>query len=512
MRKGMLGSIAALAAGAGTAWAQAPMPAPPAGGPPVVKTVGAQEPFGVPGTGGLDGPGGPSPVIMPPLGVGPQGDPHGIGPVGGFGPPPGPMYPTPGPYAQPLWQPGGPGGAGQDVPGIGAPRFWMRSEFLLWVPKAMPSAYPLLTTSAPSDAGLLGRPSTLVLAGGEEFSYDMSPGARFTFGFFGDADRRFGFETTGFFMSQRHNESTFVTSPTGIPVLARPFIDSLGRPVSSLVVGTPNFASGAATVDASTLSYSVEASGVWNLFRSAPGNPVQMSLDFLMGYRYFELREELRVESQSTLNVPDTITPLFVVGPNGTLTQVGTQITQVPTLFGGTQIFNPSTVTVVDSIRATNRFNGGQVGIRGEVRYGMFTFAGTGKLGLGHMHQTLQFDGNSGYTNAASGRAGGAFGGLLVNASNIGKYNNDEFAVMPEFIGNLGINVTKSVNVYLGYNFLYTNKVVRPGAQVNPVVNTAQVPFSTNYGALGRPNVSRVLFDQDDFWLMGINFGLQIRF
>ena len=41
MRKGLLGSIAALAAGAGTAWGQEPMPMPPAGVAPAPVLPGA---------------------------------------------------------------------------------------------------------------------------------------------------------------------------------------------------------------------------------------------------------------------------------------------------------------------------------------------------------------------------------------------------------------------------------------------------------------------------------------
>lgn len=516
MRKGMLGSIAALAAGAGSAWAQAPMPIGPASGPPAgIKTIAAQEPFGVPGANGLQGPGGPSPVIMPPLGIGPPGDPQGIGPAGGNGPPPGPMYPMPGPYAQPLWQPAGPGGLGADAagaPGVGAPRFWFRNELLLWFPKANPLSFPLVTTSAPNDLGQLNRASTLVLVGQGDLSFDMTTGGRFSMGFFGDANRRFGFEMSGFFMSEANNENFFQTSPSGIPTLARPYIDSVNRATASLLLANPNFASASVLVDASTRTYSAEASGVFNLFRSAPGSPFQFSLDFLAGYRFLELTENLMIESRSTLQVPDTIAPLFVVGPNGTLTQVGQQIVPIPVPFGGTTIVSPSLVTVSDGIRTQNRFNGGQVGLRLESRYGMFSLAATGKLGLGHMHQTVELGGGSGFVNLANGVSGGSYGGLYNNASNIGKFNNDEFAVMPEFSGNLGINVTRSVQCYVGYNFLYMNKVVRPGTQLNPVVSGAQIPFSPTFGQAGRPAVARLGFDQEDFWLMGVNLGLQIRF
>src|SRR2546429_432146 len=130
MRRGILGSIAALAAGAGTAWGQ--LPASPADLPPpapiapatvdpgVVRADGSLLPPGVAGLGKSP----PAPVIMPPVQFGPPGDPQGLGPALGYGPPPGPMYPNPGPYAAPTWQPAGPGPGGAiaaNLPPAGTP-------------------------------------------------------------------------------------------------------------------------------------------------------------------------------------------------------------------------------------------------------------------------------------------------------------------------------------------------------------------------------------------------------
>ncbi|HJZ56645.1 MAG TPA: BBP7 family outer membrane beta-barrel protein, partial [Gemmataceae bacterium] len=210
MRKGILGSIAALAVGAGTAWGQKPA-APVDPPPPAALGPAAVDPGVIPANGPLLPPGlaglartGPAPVIMPPIAVGPPGDPQGLGPVGGYGPPPGPMYPPPGPYAAPLWQPAAPGpgaggGAAAGTPGA-APHVWTTFDYLLYFAKAQPIRFPLVTTSAPSDAGLLGRPSTLVIAGQDDLSYNPLSGFRITSGFFGDCDRRFGFEGSGFLL------------------------------------------------------------------------------------------------------------------------------------------------------------------------------------------------------------------------------------------------------------------------------------------------------------------------
>ncbi len=520
MRKGLLGSIAAMAAGAGSAWGQTP-PAP-AGDPPppaAVAPAGVVQAQGLGELGGLFRPAAPAPVIMPPLGFGSAGgDPQGLGPVGGFGPPPGPMYPNPGAYAAPSFQPGPPmPGSGGSTGG--APHWWTSLDYLLYFAKGQPANFPLLTTSAPSDQGLLGRPSTLVLAGGSDLSYNPVNGFRINAGFFGDADRRYGFESSATVLEHKANV-TDVSSATNIPTLARPFIDSTNvRLTSSQVIANPNFGQGRAVVGTTNQTFWIEANGVVNLYRSEPGTKWSFNLDFLAGYRYLQVQEDLDINTSTTLNQAPTVTPIFAQGPFGVLTQVGTSVAPANVPFGGVTISPPASIVVQDSFKVVNRFNGGQVGLRGEARYGMFTTSTTVKFAFGNMNERLEINGNSGYSdlsrpnpNTGGVNTGSAFGGLYANASNIGRYNHDEFAFIPEININVGLNVTRGITAYLGYNFLYINNIARPSDQINPIVNGATVPSSPNYGALNRPIVPRQIFSQDEFWLMGVNFGLSMRY
>jgi hypothetical protein len=65
----------------------------------------------------------------------------------------------------------------------------------------------------------------------------------------------------------------------------------------------------------------------------------------------------------------------------------------------------------------------------------------------------------------------------------------------------------------VGYNFLYVSSVIRPGDQVDRVLDITQIPNFPVPGvqptALGRPTV---LFKETDFWAQGINLGLEIRY
>jgi len=522
MRKRMWGTIAGLAVGSGGAWAQSPPadPPPPAALGSAAGLVQVQN-FGPvpPGTGLPPGFGAPpgghmQPVIMPPVAPGPGGDPQGFGPMGGFGPPPGPMYPNPGAYGAPQWEPPpGHGAAG------GPPHFWMTYEYLLMFSRSQGFPQPLLTTSAPSSLGLPSLASTVALAGGRDVDVNPLNGGRVTAGFWGDDDRRYGFEASGLITENAVDRVSEVTSLSGIPLLARPFRDTIAPNVlTSLVVASPAVGPGRATILNTTQVWSVEADGLVNLYRTEPGCSTGWNIEVLAGYRYLELEEVFRATSLTNLNPTGTIVPITTTGPFGQVTVVGATIVPGSVGVGGLQVPSGSQVTISDHFRTRNQFHGFNTGLRGEIRRGMFTFGASGKLAVGHMRQSLEING---FTDIAPGAAspvavirpvtGRTFGGLYANASNIGRINNDEFAVIPEVNLNLGLAVTRNMSLHVGYNVIYIDKVIRPSSELPLTVNTGTVPFSPNFGT-ARPRAQQTFFNQDEFWLMGLNTGFTLRF
>ena len=87
MRKLLLGTIAALVAGAGGALAQTPLPTPPN---PSVSGPGLFSPSGAPPSGMMGEP--------------PMVDPYSIPPNGAMGPGGMPGYPVPGQYGTQSWE------------------------------------------------------------------------------------------------------------------------------------------------------------------------------------------------------------------------------------------------------------------------------------------------------------------------------------------------------------------------------------------------------------------------
>jgi hypothetical protein len=217
------------------------------------------------------------------------------------------------------------------------------------------------------------------------------------------------------------------------------------------------------------------------------------------------------MESAVNLNQVNVV-PIVRIGPFGVPVVIGFRVNPIPVVIGGVPTGAPATVSITDRFYVSNRFNGGFIGLRNEMRYGMWSLNTTAKVGIGHMHQVLQIQGNTSFANPQTLLAGTSFGGLYANATNIGKFDNDEFAVIPELSVNVGLNLTRQLSMYVGYTMLYVNRVARPGDQLNPVIDPTVVPFSQFYGQGGSVQGTSVLFNQNEFWLHGVNFGLAFKY
>ena len=111
--------------------------------------------------------------------------------------------------------------------------------------------------------------------------------------------------------------------------------------------------------------------------------------------------------------------------------------------------------------------------------------------------------------NSPAGASQTNVGGLLTQPSNIGHYELNKFAVVPEVGVRLGVQVTDHLRLYAGYNFTYWSNVVRPADVIDLRVNGSQLP--------PRQNVVGELFPKfeprySDFWAHGLVLGAQIRY
>ena len=102
-------------------------------------------------------------------------------------------------------------------------------------------------------------------------------------------------------------------------------------------------------------------------------------------------------------------------------------------------------------------------------------------------------------------------GGLLAAGPNLGEFTKDRFSVVPEVTLNLGYMVTPNFRTYVGYNFLYWTNVIRPGQQIDRVVDLTNVPngpAGVLPSGLNRPLPT---FTQTDLLVTGIQFGAEFR-
>src|SRR5439155_10872491 len=101
-------------------------------------------------------------------------------------------------------------------------------------------------------------------------------------------------------------------------------------------------------------------------------------------------------------------------------------------------------------------------------------------------------------------------GGLLAVGPNLGRFTRDKFSVVPEASVKLGYWITPTVKASVGYNVLYWSNVIRPGDQIDRVVDLTFVPNGPAVPPSGQAR-PQPLFKQSDLWAHGFQFGLEWR-
>ena len=466
MRKAVLGSIAVVAAGAG--WASGQSPRLPASVMPAPVSV-------APG-------GGVMPASMD-LGMPP--DAQMMVPPGGGMMPPGPF---PGDNGMGMsGPPGGYGGAPQvDNSSRLSPKLEMNVKALLYFTKAQPTPGALVTTSAPGAGGLIGQPSTAALFGGQDFGMGLFSGFDISGILWKDPDRRIGFILGGMMLERKSRGLDTSSDATGQPLLARPFTNAQTGNPDSLLIAFPNAISGGVQASVSTQLYGGHGGLAWNIFRSCPSDCCLMTMNWTTEFAHYGLTERINVLQSSTL------------------------------INGNTAVFDqkvysaPASFTVRDRIEALNQFYGGSVGLTFDARYGRVYLNMYGKLGMGVMHQRLDIRGDSTVRDPNTNSNSVIRGGLLANNANIGRFNHDEFSLIPEAGATLGYNWTSWFTTTVGYGFMYTNNVIRPGQQISSTVNPSLVPAHPAFGGAAVP-VPNPAFTQTDFWAQGVQLGFVFR-
>ena len=366
------------------------------------------------------------------------------------------------------------------------PHFYARGEYLLWSVKK-DTVPVLVTTSARNDFGILGRPSTQVLFGGDGIDGGARSGARFTAGLWLDECETKAIEVSGFFLGTKTER--FDANSAQFPLIARPFFSVNRGTEFAQLTAFFNDATGSVAVRDKSDLWGVEANARCKLCcgNACPddcdGPGWGYRVDGLAGVRYLDLREDLSI----TENIRN-----FPTATNG-LTNLGLQ--------------------VFDDFATHNQFYGGQVGLDATLDRGPWSFNATGKIALGDTRQEVRINGSQLVTNL-NGTQSTFKGGLLALPSNIGTFHKDAFSVVPEVDLTVSYHLNDHVRLLAGYDFLYWSSVVRPGQQIDRNLNETQIPNFNPPGTVLPPGPNRpaVLFQRSDFWAQGLNLGLEFRY
>jgi hypothetical protein len=360
--------------------------------------------------------------------------------------------------------------------------FFVKAEYLLWAVR--PYHIPALVTTAdppnPPNIGIIGATGTHELFGDSNIDGGLRSGLRLTAGCWCDMWMEEGIEASGFFLGQKN--ASFSTNSNQNAVIARPFFDLNNNREFVELVSFPGLQTGSITVNAPSRFFGVEGD-----YRTKICCGCDYRADLLVGFRYLNLDEDL--------NITENI-------------QFGNSALLAPP-FNPVDLRNQNGIAT-DDFHTKNQFYGGQVGISGEKQWGKWSVDGRFKLALGATEQDVTITGSQRFSpNSALNAAGG----LLALPSNSGSFSKTRFTVVPEIDLNVGYQVTDHIRAFVGYNFLWWSSVLRPGDQIDRVLDITQIPnFATNGAAptgAGRPAVP---FKETSFWAQGLNVGIEFRY
>jgi hypothetical protein len=365
------------------------------------------------------------------------------------------------------------------------PDCWVSADYLLWWVQKSPMPTPLVTSGAVDVAnpGALGSVGTNVLVGGSSTDFDAFSGGRVTAGAWLDDHQVFGLEAGGFLLQRRSIRAGFSSDQAGRPLLGIPFLDANTGNEDFAEFTTPGQLVGRVDVSSSLSLGGGEVDLLVNLFRGS-----SLTLDVLGGFRYLDLREDLRIGGSSAP------LPGFVV------------------FFGGGSFAAPAVTSTFDRFHTGNQFYGGQLGTRIEYRSDRAFVQVAGKLALGETSQSVDVSGRSTLSAGPTNPVATLPGGLFAQPGNIGRFTDNAFTAIPEVEVKVGYQFTSHVRATVGYNFLYWSNVVRPGNQLNRSVDPGQVPTFGDFGAPGIGTLIPTGVSTSSFWAQGVSLGLEIGF
>ena len=354
-----------------------------------------------------------------------------------------------------------------------ANRLEARGEWLLWWGKG--DFVPALvttgaTTQTQSQAGVLGAPTTSILLGNSTLNDEARSGWRITGDYWLTCDHSWGLEAQYFALGD--STASFHADSNAYPVLARPFYNAQTGAADSGLIGYPGVQTGSVNVAVTSSFQGAEA-----LLRHTCYCNCNAHLDFLAGYRYLQLSDNLRIDEFETF-----IDPVGIVPVN-------------------------STLALSDRFSTLNEFQGGEVGFASDWHCHRWDLGFLLKVGMGDTNSHVSINGSTTAAQPTQAPVTSA-GGFLAQGSNSGQFLRNQFTMVPELGLNLGFDLTPRLRLMCGYSLIYWSAVARAGDQIDLNLTPPQFPPQTATGL----RVPEFRFAMTDYWAQGLNLGLDFRF
>ncbi|HLA86103.1 MAG TPA: BBP7 family outer membrane beta-barrel protein [Thermoguttaceae bacterium] len=338
--------------------------------------------------------------------------------------------------------------------GLGAvcrPRWlWGRAEYLGWWTSGM--HLPALVTTSTTGLPTLDNANTSVLLGDGEVNSEGRSGGRFALGMWLDPCATRGVEFTYFRLATER--ASFYADDEQYTRLGRPFFNIDEGVADAHLISYPDTAAGWVAAEIETQFQGAEV-----LYRRATKRCPASQVDFLIGWRWLQLKDNLFINEQ-------------IVDGEGTL-------------------------SLYDRFDTKNNFNGIEFGFDWTRPLSCYwTFEAVGKLALGSTHSVITTDGS---------QSGAIDQGLLALDSNSGVHKRASLSSVAEIGLSLKRRFCCGLEATFGYTFVYWSDVMRAGDQVDLDLDLRQVPT----GTATHPGVP---MDSTDFWAQGLHFGLEYPF
>ncbi|MGB7346127.1 MAG: BBP7 family outer membrane beta-barrel protein [Pirellulaceae bacterium] len=350
-----------------------------------------------------------------------------------------------------------------------SPDRWFGSAELMQM-KRNGSSLPSLLTTGPTTnvdtAGEIGQNTTRVVVGGNEIFDGSTAGGRLTLGTWLDNQQNrslifrgwlAGEQTFGFFRDQ-----------DSLPVITRPFedvSDNQAAQQDTLLVAFPNRATGSIAIAGDSNVYGGDIS-VRQFWYGIEG----LSVDFLYGYQFMRLDENLAISS-SSVSLDDDFAPIG------------------------------STIAISDSFDVENEFHGGQIGVATMYREGCWSLSALAKTGFGSLARRASLKGET--RTSIDGSTSVDNQGLLVRDTNSGDRTDHTFGWVPEIDLTLGWRKFPRYEVTVGYHIVAMTDALQVSGTIDPnaAVNLSDPPT-------GQQNPTSAL-DDGLFYVHGVHLGLQ---